>query len=333
VSASNVFPPPRRPSQIAAAQDRGTEKEARPSQPASTPLPPEPLACAERLAKIARYTPLPSRSGPGECGGEDLVRVERILMPDNSKVALNPPAELQCDLAEKVAEWVRDDVGPAAAEMGAPLTAVTGVNGYQCRSRNNIKDAKLSEHGRGNALDLTGVRLRNGGVFNLTDGMVAKPFRDRIRATGCARFMTVLGPGSDPYHSDHIHIDLAERRHGTRICQWGLEEQVAKASEEPKPQRQAHAEQKSSSTPDSKPQPEPRVASPAPAIPKATVAEASSPPLPLRKPEALQARAQATKETRKQVSEALEPPAPAVQSPHKRMRRIITAPGKSHAPL
>ena len=38
----------------------------------------------------------------------------------------------------------------------------------------------------------------------------------------CARFSTVLGPGSDGYHEDHIHLDLMERRNNYRICQWDV---------------------------------------------------------------------------------------------------------------
>ena len=38
----------------------------------------------------------------------------------------------------------------------------------------------------------------------------------------CARFSTVLGPGSDWYHEDHIHLDLMERRNNYRICQWNV---------------------------------------------------------------------------------------------------------------
>jgi len=32
----------------------------------------------------------------------------------------------------------------------------------------------------------------------------------------------VLGPGSDGYHEDHIHLDLMERRNDYRICQWNV---------------------------------------------------------------------------------------------------------------
>jgi hypothetical protein len=34
----------------------------------------------------------------------------------------------------------------------------------------------------------------------------------------------VLGPGSDGYHEEHIHLDQAERRNGFRICQWDVRE-------------------------------------------------------------------------------------------------------------
>ena len=40
--------------------------------------------------------------------------------------------------------------------------------------------------------------------------------------SACTRFSTVLGPGSDWYHEDHIHLDLMERRNNYRICQWDV---------------------------------------------------------------------------------------------------------------
>ena len=202
--------------------------------PATLPLP-ETIACYERLAAIARYEPLPIRSEPAQCATIDLVRLDRVLMPDRTEVAVSPPPALRCSMAEALAEWVRADVGPAAAELGAPLTAITDLDSYECRSRNNIPGAKLSEHGRANALDVGGVRLRNGGQFNLTDPLVSKPFREAMRASACARFMTVLGPGSDGYHNDHIHLDLAERSHDYRICQWKVLDPAAIAAEIPLP--------------------------------------------------------------------------------------------------
>ena len=169
--------------------------------PALLPTPAT-LACYERLAKISHYAPLPIQSEPAQCATIDLVRLDRMTMPDQTEVAVNPPPILLCSMAEAVAEWVRADVGPAAAELGAPLAAVTEARFLRCRSRNNIPGAKLSEHGKGNALDVSAIKLRNGALFNLTDPLVAKPFREQMRALACARFTTVLGPGSDGYHED-----------------------------------------------------------------------------------------------------------------------------------
>jgi hypothetical protein len=194
------------------------------------PAVPGDLVCGERLAKIAHYAPVLSRIGPGECGAVDLVRLDQIVMPDQSQVALNPAPTLRCGMAEELARFVHDDLGPAAAELGSPLASITDLDSYSCRTRDNIKGAKVSEHGKGNAIDINIVRLRNGGVFNLTDRLVSKAFRNRLRVAACARFMTVLGPGSDSYHAEHIHLDLAERSHSNRICQWDVLEPVAAGS-------------------------------------------------------------------------------------------------------
>ena len=36
-------------------------------------------------------------------------------------------------------------------------------------------------------------------------------FLNAISASACGYFTTVLGPGSDAAHSDHLHLDLALR--------------------------------------------------------------------------------------------------------------------------
>ena len=247
---------------------------------------PEQFACGEQLAKIARYAPLPVRSGPNGCGAPDLVKLESVLMADKSVVAINPPPQIRCGMAVELAQWVRDDVGPiATAELGSPIATITGNDAYECRTRNHVKGAKISEHGRGNAFDLATFRLKNGGVFNFTDPLVAKPFRDRVRNAACGRFMTVLGPGSDAFHSGHIHLDMAERSRKAKLCQWDVREvQVAARVEEP----QAAAQPDSQSLALSADTETGTVAS----NPDSPIADVVSPPLPRRKPEALLARAQ-----------------------------------------
>jgi hypothetical protein len=76
--------------------------------------------------------------------------------------------------------------------------------------------AKISEHARGNALDLGQIRLANGTLVELGNRFVFQSVRQRLRDTACHRFTTVLGPGADPFHENHIHIDLAERARGYR---------------------------------------------------------------------------------------------------------------------
>jgi len=69
-----------------------------------------------------------------------------------------------------------------------------------------------------------GFSLDNGRKIELTDVTVPVDFRNALRTSACARFTTVLGPGSDGYHNGHVHLDLAERHNGYRICEWDVNE-------------------------------------------------------------------------------------------------------------
>lgn len=185
---------------------------------------PTPSACDLRLREIAEFKPITGMVGPGECGAADVVRLEAITLRDRIRVPLNPPAVLRCPMAEALAHFVRNDVAPAAGELGAPLAGVVNYDSYECRGRNRVAGARVSEHGKGNAIDIRAIRLANGTAVDFTSPIVAKDFRDRMRAAACGRFSTVLGPGSDGYHENHIHLDLAERRGGYKMCQWDVRE-------------------------------------------------------------------------------------------------------------
>jgi hypothetical protein len=182
-----------------------------------------PSDCTLRLAEIARFAHQSSLNGPGQCGAADVVRLEKIIMPNSALVTVMPAATLRCPVAEAVAQWVRNDLGPAMAELDSPPAAITNHGSYDCRGRNNDASAKISEHGRGNAFDLGPIRLVNGAVMDLTNRSTPQHFRQRLRDAACHRFNTVLGPGSDAYHADHIHVDLAERARGHRMCQWDVQ--------------------------------------------------------------------------------------------------------------
>ena len=195
----------------------------------------KPSACQTALTKVAEFKPLPLLVGPGECGATDAVLMASIIMPDQSRVAVSPPATMRCPMAQAVADWVREDVGPSMKKFGPPLRVLDNFDSYSCRGRNNVRAAQLSEHGKADAIDIRDFGLADGREFRLTDIHVDKAWRETIKANACARFMTVLGPGSDGYHEEHIHLDLAERRNNYKVCQWDVREPPPPAEAKAKP--------------------------------------------------------------------------------------------------
>jgi hypothetical protein len=202
----------------------------------SAPQPTEaatPSPCQVALKALAVFASTPPVKGPGQCGIDDPVRLEAVILPDQAHVTINPPAMLRCDMATAISQWIRQDVAPTAAKLGAALTGIENYDSYDCRGRNRVVGAKMSEHGRGNALDIRAVKLASGTVAHLTDVHVTKAVRIDLRHSACERFTTVLGPGSDGYHESHIHVDLAVRHGGYRICQWEVRQPLDRVSPSP----------------------------------------------------------------------------------------------------
>jgi hypothetical protein len=183
----------------------------------------EPTACDERLKAMAIFRPLPRLVGPGACGGSDMVALDAVRLADNGRIALTPPPVLRCAMAESLSVWLREDAAPRVAKLGSALRGIENYDSYECRSRNRVAGAKLSEHAKGNAVDLRDFILADGRVIQLTDVTLAVALRSDLRDSACRRFTTVLGPGSDGFHNGHIHLDIAERSHGYRICQWDID--------------------------------------------------------------------------------------------------------------
>ena len=225
-SGKRVPLPRPRPAEAPKAEPAAAEKGAvdkKDEQAAEKPAPPQPSACRLALTdQIAIAPTLPPINGPGGCGGDDLVRLEAVVLPDKSRVQLKPAATLRCPMATAVAEWVRGDVAAIAAAGGTSVSELDNFDSFDCRGRNRVAGAKLSEHGRANALDMRGVKFANGQFVSFTERTAPRELREKFLASVCRRFTTVLGPGSDGYHEDHVHLDLAERRGGYRICQWDV---------------------------------------------------------------------------------------------------------------
>jgi len=209
---------PALPASVPLPQPRPADAPA--EQPAS---PPPPSACRLALTDAIAIAPsIPDIKGPGDCGGEDLVRLEAVVLPDKRRVSLKPAATFRCPMATAVADWIRTDMAPLAASLGSVISDLDNFDSFDCRGRNGVTGAKLSEHGHANALDVRGLKLANGQSISLTDRTVSRELRESVLHSACARFSTVLGPGSDGYHEEHIHLDLMERHNNYKICQWDV---------------------------------------------------------------------------------------------------------------
>jgi hypothetical protein len=196
--------------------------------PAAPPAP-QPSACRLALTDAIAIAPsIPDIHGAGGCGGVDLVRLEAVVLPDKRQVSVKPAAILRCAMASAIADWIRTDIAPLAAGGGSAISSLDNFDSFECRSRNRIAGAQLSEHGRANALDVRALKLASGQSISLTDPTVPRELRERVLHSVCARFSTVLGPGSDGYHEDHIHLDLMERHSNYRICQWNVWDSLPK---------------------------------------------------------------------------------------------------------
>jgi hypothetical protein len=209
---------------------------ARTAQAIKPVEPPLPSACRLRLTeKFAVAPSVPAVEGKNGCGIADAVQLEAVVLADGSRVAVTPPAVIRCTLAEEIVAWVREDVAPSVRALGSAVRGLDNYAAYDCRGRNRVPGARLSEHGKGNALDIRSVRLADRTVVGLTDPEVPKRIREQLRKSACARFHTVLGPGADGYHEHHVHVDLQARRSGYRMCQWEVREPPTTAGTVPLP--------------------------------------------------------------------------------------------------
>jgi hypothetical protein len=121
---------------------------------------------------------------------------------------------------------MRTTVQPAAYRyFGRPVVEIKQIASYGCRGRNGHRYGNISEHAFGNALDIAGFRLAGGQDISVMNGWRGTPreraFLQAVFAGACAEFYTVLGPGSDRYHYNHIHVDLlvSNGRNGRHYCQ------------------------------------------------------------------------------------------------------------------
>jgi hypothetical protein len=140
-----------------------------------------------------------------------------------STAALTPAATLACPIVSALDHWITDAVQPAAVHWFlSPVVEIKQISAYSCRGMNGQWGAPISEHAFGNALDVAAFTLADGRRITVLDGWHGMPaeqgFLRDVEAAACERFTTVLAPGSNAFHYDHIHVDLMRHASGNRIC-------------------------------------------------------------------------------------------------------------------
>lgn len=189
-----------------------------PAPDADDVMPAGEQACRKRLTALkAEFSEVARIDGEGQCGIAFPIEVTSL----GSGVELTPAGVMNCATAETAAQLVLETIKPAALRnLGSGLAGIRHASAYICRNR--ASESKVSEHARGNALDISAFLLEDGRAVDVVGyGPADKPerrFMQTVRRAACGPFKTVLGPGADADHAEHFHFDLAERRRGSTYC-------------------------------------------------------------------------------------------------------------------
>jgi hypothetical protein len=181
-------------------------------------------ACiAQRKVQPSEFIALANEvDGPGICG---LTKPFKVTALQGGAVSFNATATLDCPMVAELDAWLADTVQPAAqARFGQRVAQINSMGSYACRGMNNQRGAQLSEHSFGNALDIGGFVLADGRQITLVRDWwrgdeQARAFLMDVHRGSCGHFSTVLSPGSNAFHYNHIHVDLAMHgRSGRTVC-------------------------------------------------------------------------------------------------------------------
>jgi hypothetical protein len=226
-SASTAASPPLPPPRPAEAPSHPAPTDLAPAEQAK-PAPTIDQACLDRLsAARIEFEPvtLPRTVNPG-CAIATPVRLKAVKLLPRWRTSVRLPEEptLSCQFGERFGHWLRDLVAPLiAGDLAVELKSVHTGPGYECRNRNRAEIGKISAHASGLAVDVASFELANGKTLAIRPNgdEHLRATVDAIRVAACGWFTTVLGPGSDAAHAEHMHLDILQ--HGSsdryRICQ------------------------------------------------------------------------------------------------------------------
>jgi hypothetical protein len=185
-----------------------------PKRPAAAPGMEASQATQQCLADLRReeveFRTLPDRTFDGGCSAIGAVQLLDIGVPVTNLGAMT------CPLARSLGRWAREAVQPAAEQwMNSRVTRIESFGTYSCRPVNSRPGAKLSEHGRANAVDIAAFTFANGRRVTVLDGWNGadedeRRFLRAVHLAGCRRFATGLGPDADALHRNHFHFDMGQ---------------------------------------------------------------------------------------------------------------------------
>lgn len=144
------------------------------------------------------------------CGVRSPVQITEV-----SGVSLSQPATMDCTTAKALNRWVDNGVIPTIGRRGGGVSSLQVIAHYSCRTRNSQPGAKISEHGKGHAIDISAINLNDGSSLTVLQGWKRRKDRrllSRMHKNACGPFSTVLGPKADRFHQDHFHLDTARGR-------------------------------------------------------------------------------------------------------------------------
>jgi len=199
------------------------EEEELEPQPQDTYRAP-PQAAPQPRAPYGRYSSGVQAAPPQDYAPQRLGPAQGNVTGSVGPVALKPTATLACPIVSALDKWLAEAVQPAAMRwFGARVVEIKQISAYSCRGMNGNSRAHISEHAFGNALDVAGFTLADGRKIVVKDGWKGMPeeqgFLRDVQGGACQIFNTVLAPGSNVFHYDHIHVDLMRRSSRRIICQ------------------------------------------------------------------------------------------------------------------
>ena len=183
-------------------------------------MPSDESECRRELRRLGvTYRDLPPIQKGAACSVPYPVEVSGL--PGRAK--LKPAAVLNCQMALAFSRWVKHELQPAARlRYLSSVDTITQASAYSCRKMVGAGVDKMSEHSKGNAIDLAKIELNNGkDILVRKKGFFAfreKGLLNTVRADGCSYFSTVLGPGYNKAHADHFHFDIMQRKSGYKAC-------------------------------------------------------------------------------------------------------------------